>query len=45
MMASGDLHSLSEGRALIRESFETETYEPTDQEAWDEGYERFTNLV
>jgi len=45
MMATGDLDSLADGRALIRNSFETETYEPGDQGAWDEGYERFLDLV
>ena len=44
MMATGDLASLEEGRALVRNSFETETYEPADPEAWDDAYERLADL-
>jgi len=44
-IADGELASLEEGRELIRRSFECETFEPRDREAWDEAYGRFMKLV
>jgi rhamnulokinase len=41
MIGTGDLASLSEGRELIRLSFETERYEPVDPASWDQAYRRF----
>ncbi len=41
MVGIGDLRSLAEGRALIRRSFETETFLPANVQAWDQAYERF----
>jgi rhamnulokinase len=35
MIASGDIASLSEGRALLRRSFDLETYEPSFPAAWE----------
>ena len=35
MIASGDISSLSEGRELLRNSFEISSYEPGDTAAWD----------
>jgi hypothetical protein len=32
-------------RAIIRESFELRTYEPTDTAAWDAAYARFRNVL
>ncbi len=45
MMGMGDLHSMDEGRELIRRSFETETFLPIDPSAWDQAYGRFENIV
>jgi len=45
MLAFGEISSLSEGRELIRRSFETETYQPATTDAWDEAYGRFFNLL
>jgi rhamnulokinase len=43
-MAVGCIASLAEGRAIVRESFEVETFEPGDTAAWDEAYERYQSL-
>jgi rhamnulokinase len=45
MVALGDLRDLSEGRELVRNSFETQTYEPAGTAAWDEAYERFKRIM
>ena len=43
-MAVGDISSLDEGRAIVRRSFELETFEPKTSAAWDDAYERFLAL-
>ena len=43
-IAMGDITSLAEGRAIVRNSFEVESYEPTDLSAWDEAYSRYKKL-
>lgn len=45
MLALDHIDSLEEGRELIRRSFETETYEPRNTEAWDDAYGRFLDLL
>lgn len=45
MLALGDLASLSEGRALLRNSFPVETYEPQQDQAWQAAYRRFLDLI
>jgi len=40
-LASGHLSSLAEGRAIVRRSFEVETFGPRDKAAWDEAYRRY----
>jgi rhamnulokinase len=42
--ALGDIGSVAEGREVIRRSFELQTYEPQDTEAWNEAYERYLTL-
>lgn len=44
MIASGDLASLEEGRALVRRSFPTRTFEPGDAAPWQAAYGRFQEL-
>jgi sugar (pentulose or hexulose) kinase len=39
--ALGEISSLSEGRAVVRRSFETKTYEPQNTRAWDDAAARF----
>jgi rhamnulokinase len=43
-IALGHLSSLAEGRALVRRSFEVETYEPRDTASWDEAYQQYLHL-
>jgi rhamnulokinase len=45
MIACGDLGSLSEGRDLIRASFEIGEFLPRDTTAWDAKAARFEKLV
>ena len=40
-LASGHLSSLTEGRAVVRRSFDVETFEPKDPAAWDEASRRY----
>jgi rhamnulokinase len=44
-MATGDLGSHAEGRALIRGSAELETFEPQDTDRWDEASERYRKIA
>jgi rhamnulokinase len=44
MMATGSLSDLRAGRALIRNSFDVETYTPSNTADWDAAYERFASL-
>ena len=43
-VAVGKLSSLEEARALIKESFQPECYEPSGSGDWDSAYERFQKL-
>ncbi len=45
MIASGDISSLSEGRELLRNSFEISSYEPGDTAAWDAKAARFDQIL
>jgi len=47
LLATGQIDSLQEGRALIRRSFPLDGYTPRteDQGAWDRAYERLSSLV
>lgn len=44
-MALGEIGTLGELREVVRNSFATEVYEPSDTEAWDAAYERFTGIL
>jgi len=44
-MAMGHVSSLAEMRAIIRGSFELQTYEPADTAAWDAAYSRFRDVL
>ncbi len=41
----GLLSSLAEGRAVVRRSFEVQTYEPREPERWTEPYRRFMGMI
>ena len=43
-IAMGDIASLTEGRAIVADSFELHTYVPTRSMAWDDAYERYLEL-
>jgi rhamnulokinase len=43
-IALGHLANLAEARALVRRSFEVETYEPGDTGDWDETYAHYLRL-
>ena len=44
-MALGHIGSLEEGRRVVRESFDVETYEPSGGGKWDEAYTRLQALM
>ncbi|HYO09824.1 MAG TPA: rhamnulokinase family protein [Tepidisphaeraceae bacterium] len=44
-MATGDVKSLADARAIVRESFDVKRYEPRDTAKWDEAYERYRALA
>jgi rhamnulokinase len=43
-IALGHIASLAEGRALVRRSFEVETFEPRDTAPWNDAYQRYLEL-
>ena len=43
--AAGDIGSLSEIREVVRNSYQLETFEPADDDAWDSAYERYRKLT
>jgi rhamnulokinase len=45
LFALGEIRSLSEGRSLIRRSFETKIFEPRNTAAWDDAYARFQKIL
>lgn len=45
LLAAGRITTLAEGRALVRDSFPVVTYEPADNAAWSEAYQRFLALL
>ncbi|MBR7082993.1 MAG: rhamnulokinase [Clostridia bacterium] len=44
-IAAGEIKDIWQGREVIRNSFDIDTYEPRDTAAWDAAYERFVKLV
>ncbi len=44
-MATGDVKSLADARAIVRQSFDVKRYEPRDTAKWDDAYQRFKKLV
>ncbi|NLK40191.1 MAG: rhamnulokinase [Clostridiales bacterium] len=45
LMALGEISSISQGREIVRNSFELDCYEPAGDATWDEAYERFQKLL
>jgi rhamnulokinase len=44
-MALGHISSLQEARTIIRESFPLHTYDPEQQEAWEQAYRTYQSVV
>ena len=44
LMAAGKISGLDEAREVVKNSFEIKTYEPTNSDMWDAGYEKFLKL-
>ena len=45
LYALGEIRSLSDGRALIRHSFDTKLFKPKSTGAWDDAYARFRKIL
>jgi rhamnulokinase len=43
-MAIGDVKSIADLRAIVRNSFDVKRYEPRETAKWDAAYERFKQL-
>ncbi len=44
-MATGDVKSLADARAIVRASFDVKTYEPRDVQSWDAAYMKFSEVA
>ncbi len=44
LLALGELSDMSQARALIADSFNVQTYAPSDTQSWDEAYDRFLKI-
>lgn len=44
-IAAGEIKDIWEGRQVISNSFEVETYEPKDIDKWEEAYQRFRKVT
>lgn len=45
MQAMGDIKSIEEARAIVRDSFPVETYEARDADVWDQAYKRYRSIA
>ncbi len=45
LYALGEIKSLTEGREVVRKSFETRTFEPQNVRAWDDAFGRFQKIL
>ena len=44
-MATGDIKSLADARAVVLKSFEVKRYEPRDVATWEKAYQKFRKMV
>lgn len=44
-MATGDVASLQEARAIVRRSFDVKQYQPRDRDAWEAAYGRYRGVI
>lgn len=45
LIALGEVKNLDEARKIVKKSFPTREYLPSDRDPWDEAYERFRKLI
>lgn len=45
LLALGEVSNLNEARALVKRSFPTREYLPTERDSWDDAYDRFVRIV
>lgn len=45
LYALGEIGSLADGRAVVRRSFQTKTYEPKNAPMWDDAFGRFQKIL
>ena len=45
LIAKGEIADIKEARAIIRDSFDIKSYEPTDGAAWDAAYAKFKTII
>ena len=45
MRSMGDIVSLKEGRQIIKKSFEVISFEPEENEKWENAYMKFRNMI
>jgi sugar (pentulose or hexulose) kinase len=44
-MAAGRVKSLAQARAIVRENFNVQRYEPRNTAKWDAAYQRYMGIV
>jgi sugar (pentulose or hexulose) kinase len=44
-MATGDVKSLADARAIVRQSFDVKRYEPRQTKPWDEAYAKYRQML
>jgi len=44
-LALGHINSISEGRELVRQSFDVLTFQPSNRQIWDDAYQNFRKLA
>jgi rhamnulokinase len=44
-MATGDIRSLADARAVVRSSFDVKKYEPRETAKWDKAYARYREVL
>ena len=45
MVGAGELANVTEGRQMVANNFPLETYEPGNENGWDEAYEKFKKIA
>jgi rhamnulokinase len=45
LIATGEIDSITDGRRIVKNSFDQETFKPTDTKMFDEAYTRFHKIT